>query len=299
MELQLKDIELAAKRLNPILHHTELDMSTTFSTMTGGEIYLKCENRQKTGSFKIRGASNKIAVLVERGDVKSVVASSAGNHAQGVAYAAHKFGIPATIVMPESAPIAKIQATEGYGAKVILHGSCYDDAYEMACTVCDTEGSTFLHPYNDLDVIAGQGTLGLEILGDLPTADVGIVPAGGGGLLRAAVRQGRGVRLSGAGSAALSQARRVRRVSGFRRAVPAGRAARAHRRAAAASAGAVGGGGIPRRQHAPRAMRRARRALRIARASGVQRQRTADGHAALHKAFRALTGAYRKEIQAI
>lgn len=183
MELQLKDIELAAKRLNPILHHTELDMSTTFSTMTGGEIYLKCENRQKTGSFKIRGASNKIAVLVERGDVKSVVASSAGNHAQGVAYAAHKFGIPATIVMPESAPIAKIQATEGYGAKVILHGSCYDDAYEMACTVCETEGSTFLHPYNDLDVIAGQGTLGLEILGDLPTADVVIVPAGGGGLL--------------------------------------------------------------------------------------------------------------------
>ena len=183
MELQLKDIELAAKRLNPILHHTELDMSTTFSTMTGGEIYLKCENRQKTGSFKIRGASNKIAVLVERGDVKSVVASSAGNHAQGVAYAAHKFGIPATIVMPESAPIAKIQATEGYGAKVILHGSCYDDAYEMACTVCDTEGSTFLHPYNDLDVIAGQSTLGLEILSDLPTADVVIVPAGGGGLL--------------------------------------------------------------------------------------------------------------------
>lgn len=183
MELQLKDIELAAERLKPILHHTELDMSSTFSAMTGGEIYLKCENRQKTGSFKIRGASNKIAALVERGDVKSVVASSAGNHAQGVAYAAHKFGIPATIVMPASAPIAKVQATEGYGAKVVLHGDCYDDAYAMACRVCETEGSTFLHPYNDLEVIAGQGTLGLEILGDLPTADVVIVPAGGGGLL--------------------------------------------------------------------------------------------------------------------
>lgn len=115
--------------------------------------------------------------------MKSVVASSAGNHAQGVAYAAHKFGIPATIVMPASAPIAKVQATEGYGAKVVLHGDCYDDAYAMACRVCETEGATFLHPYNDLEVIAGQGTLGLEILGDLPTADVVIVPAGGGGLL--------------------------------------------------------------------------------------------------------------------
>lgn len=143
MELQLKDIEFAAERLKPILHHTELDMSSTFSAMTGGEIYLKCENRQKTGSFKIRGASNKIAALVERGDVKSVVASSAGNHAQGVAYAAHKFGIPATIVMPASAPIAKVQATEGYGAKVVLHGDCYDDAYAMACRVCETEGADF------------------------------------------------------------------------------------------------------------------------------------------------------------
>ena len=183
MELQLKDIELAAERLKPILHHTELDMSSTFSAITGGEIYLKCENRQKTGSFKIRGASNKIAALVERGDVKSVVASSAGNHAQGVAYSAHKFGIPATIVMPASAPIAKVQATEGYGAKVVLHGDCYDDAYAMACRVCETEGATFLHPYNDLEVIAGQGTIGLEILDQLPDVEAVVVPVGGGGLL--------------------------------------------------------------------------------------------------------------------
>lgn len=183
MELKLQDIELAAQRLRPVLHHTELDMSSTFSEMTGGQIYLKCENRQKTGSFKIRGAGNKIAALAERGEVKSVVASSAGNHAQGVALAAKNFGIPATIVMPATAPIAKVQATQGYGAKVVLSGDCYDDAYAKACEICREEGATFLHPYNDLEVIAGQGTLGLEILSDLPTADIVIVPAGGGGLL--------------------------------------------------------------------------------------------------------------------
>ena len=183
MELNLNEIELAAARLKPVLHHTELDLSSTFSSMTGGQVYLKCENRQKTGSFKIRGASNKIAALVERGEVSSVVASSAGNHAQGVACAAKKFGIPATIAMPATAPIAKVQATQGYGAKVVLNGDCYDDAYAKACEICEKEGSTFLHPYNDLEVIAGQGTLGLEILSDLPTVDVIVVPAGGGGLL--------------------------------------------------------------------------------------------------------------------
>lgn len=183
MELELKEVELAAKRLRDVLHHTELDRSSTFSSMTGGEVYIKCENRQKTGSFKIRGASNKIAALVERGSLNAVVASSAGNHAQGVAYAARKFGIPATIVMPKSAPIAKVQATEGYGANVVLAGDCYDDAYSAACGICKKEHAVFLHPYNDLEVIAGQGTLGLEILGDLPTVDVIVVPAGGGGLL--------------------------------------------------------------------------------------------------------------------
>lgn len=190
--IDIKEFELARERLSPILHHTELDPSSTFSKMTGGEIYLKCENRQKTGSFKIRGASNKIACLSESGNVKSVVASSAGNHAQGVAYAAHKFGIPATIVMPKAAPIVKVQATEGYGAKVVLAGDCYDDAYAEACRICEEEGATFLHPYNDLDVMAGQGTLGLEILGDLPGADIIITPVGGGGLLggvSAAVKQ--------------------------------------------------------------------------------------------------------------
>lgn len=192
VELPLIEFEKASERLKGILHHTEMDPSSTFSSMTGAKIYLKCENRQKTGSFKIRGASNKIACLAEQGETKGVVASSAGNHAQGVAYASTRFGIPATIVMPKTAPLAKVQATEGYGAKVVLAGDCYDDAYAEACRICSDEGATFLHPYNDLEVIAGQGTLGLEILGDLPNVDMIIVPAGGGGLLAgvaAAVKQ--------------------------------------------------------------------------------------------------------------
>lgn len=183
MNIPLHEFERAAERLKPIIHHTELDLSATFSGMTGGQIYLKCENRQKTGSFKIRGASNKIAAMTERGENCPVVASSAGNHAQGVAYAAKMFGIPATIVMPEAAPIAKVQATQGYGARVVLAGSCYDDAYAEACRICRDEGAKFLHPYNDPEVMAGQGTLALEILADMPDTDVIIVPAGGGGLL--------------------------------------------------------------------------------------------------------------------
>ena len=183
MDISLSEIERAAERLKPILHHTELDLSSTFSGMTDAKIYLKCENRQKTGSFKIRGASNRIAAMVESGNLRPVVASSAGNHAQGVAYAASRFNIPATIVMPKAAPIAKVQATQGYGAKVVLAGDCYDDAYAEAMRICADEGAEFLHPYNDPEVIAGQGTLGVEILGDLPTVDVIIVPAGGGGLL--------------------------------------------------------------------------------------------------------------------
>ena len=192
MDIPLSELEKAAERLKPILHHTELDLSSTFSAMTGGTVYLKCENRQKTGSFKIRGASNKIASLVEQGRTGPVVAASAGNHAQGVAYAASRLGVPATIVMPKTAPIAKLQATEGYGARVVAAGDCFDDAYAEALRICEEEGATFLHPYNDPEVIAGQGTLGLEILSDLPYVDVIVAPAGGGGLLAgiaAAVKQ--------------------------------------------------------------------------------------------------------------
>lgn len=183
MEFTLRDFELAARRLEGMIHETELSRSETFSEMSGGDVFLKCENRQKTGSFKIRGAANKIAALCERGAVTSVVASSAGNHAQGVAYAAHMHGIPATIVMPAAAPIAKVQATEGYGARVILCGDCYDDAYARAMAVCEEEHATFIHPFDDEEVMAGQGTIGLEILRGLPAADTVVVPAGGGGLL--------------------------------------------------------------------------------------------------------------------
>ena len=192
MNIELHEFQLAAERIAPIIHRTELEHSATFSAMTGAEIFLKCENRQKTGAFKLRGASNKLASMVARGERRPVVASSAGNHAQGVAYAAKMFSIPATIVMPETAPIAKVQATEGYGARVVLAGSCYDDAYAEACRICRDEGARFLHPYNDVEVMTGQGTLALEILEQLPETDVIIVPAGGGGLLAgvaAAARQ--------------------------------------------------------------------------------------------------------------
>lgn len=183
MDLPLKEIELAAKRLEKTIHKTKIEKSKTFSEMSGAEVYLKYENQQKTGSFKIRGASNKIAALIERGELKAAVASSAGNHAQGTAYASHVHGIPATIVMPKSTPIAKAAATEGYGAKVILYGECYDDAYNKAIEIVEKEGATFIHPYDDLEVMAGQGTIGIEILKDLPTVDMVLVPAGGGGLL--------------------------------------------------------------------------------------------------------------------
>lgn len=183
MDLELKEIEKAVKRLENTIHKTDIERSTTFSEMTGGEIYLKYENQQKTGSFKIRGASNKIAALVERGEITSAVASSAGNHAQGVAYASKVFGIPATICMPKSTPIAKVSATQGYGAKVVLEGDCYDDAYKKAVEIQEKDGATFLHPFDDIEVMAGQGTIGIEILEALPTVDIVVVPAGGGGLL--------------------------------------------------------------------------------------------------------------------
>lgn len=183
MSLDLEMIEQARVRLKPTIHPTPIEHSKTFSEMSGCDVYLKFENQQKTGSFKIRGASNKIAALVERGEADAVVASSAGNHAQGVAYAAQVYGIKATIVMPKGAPIAKANATADYGAKVVLHGDCYDAAYKKAIEIQETENAVFVHPYDDLEVIAGQGTIGFEILQELPTVDAVILPAGGGGLL--------------------------------------------------------------------------------------------------------------------
>jgi len=179
----LADIEKAREALTGVIHHTTLDKSNTFSTLTGSEIYLKLENLQKTGSFKIRGAYNKINSLTPEEKAHGVIAASAGNHAQGVAYGASQAGIKATIVMPEIAPLAKITATRGYGAEVVLAGSVYDEAYNKAVELQAETGQTFIHAFNDKAVIAGQGTIGLEILEDLEDVDAIVVPVGGGGML--------------------------------------------------------------------------------------------------------------------
>ena len=181
--LKVEMIEQATERLRGVLHKTPLQRSSTFSKMAGCDVYLKYENLQKTGSFKIRGAYNKISEMAEEGKTAAVVASSAGNHAQGVAYAAAELGMKATIVMPKTTPIAKVKATEDYGAEVVLHGAAYDDAYEKAMEIHTETGAEFIHPFNDLSVIAGQGTIGHDILEALPNVDVVFVPAGGGGLL--------------------------------------------------------------------------------------------------------------------
>jgi len=179
----LADIVKAKEALDSVVHHTALDKSHTFSTLTGNEIYLKLENLQKTGSFKIRGAYNKINSLTSEEKSHGVIAASAGNHAQGVAYGASQAGIKATIVMPEIAPLAKITATRGYGAEVVLAGGVYDESFNKALKLQAQTGQTFIHAFNDPAVIAGQGTVGLEILQDLEEVDAIVVPIGGGGLI--------------------------------------------------------------------------------------------------------------------
>jgi threonine dehydratase len=194
-KLELLSVLEAAERLKGHIHQTPLSSSTTFSEATGNEVFLKMENTQKTGSFKVRGATNKVAILDEdagNGAKKLLVASSAGNHAQGLAYAADRFGFPATIVMPETTPLAKVNATKGYGANVVLRGNYYDDAFNAAQEIVKKENGLFVHPFDDKDIIAGQATVGLEILKQNPDIENIVVPAGGGGLLAgvsAAVKQ--------------------------------------------------------------------------------------------------------------
>jgi threonine dehydratase len=173
----------AREVLKGIAHKTRLDHSTTFSKITQGEVYLKLENLQKTGSFKVRGATYAMSQFTDTEKKAGVIAASAGNHAQGVAYAASRLGIKSTIVMPAFSSVAKIQATEGYGANVILYGDAFDDALAHAKETSEKTGATFLHPFNDENVIAGQGTIGLEILEECPDVDVIAVPIGGGGLI--------------------------------------------------------------------------------------------------------------------
>jgi threonine dehydratase len=182
MDITLKDIQEARRCLKNIAYKTGLVHNTTFSEMAENNVYLKTENLQKTGSFKVRGAFNKIAHLSEKDKKNGVIASSAGNHAQGVAMAATAYKIKSTIVMPKHAPLSKIAATKSYGAEVVLHGDVYDEAYEKAREIQSKTGAVFVHPFNDLKVIAGQGTIGIEILEDLPDVDIIAVPIGGGGL---------------------------------------------------------------------------------------------------------------------
>jgi threonine dehydratase len=183
LPVTIADIWEAHKLLKPRLHHTPLAPSRTLHEITGADIYLKAENTQRSGSFKVRGASFKVSRLSEKERKRGVIAASAGNHAQGVAIAAAQAGVPCTIVMPEAAPLAKVMATQGYGAQVVLHGVTYDDAYQHCLELQEQSGAAFVHAFDDPDVIAGQGTLGLEMLSDLPDADALVVPIGGGGLI--------------------------------------------------------------------------------------------------------------------
>jgi len=179
----LEDVKEARGIIEDVVLKTDLLENVRLSEKTGAQVFYKCENLQRTGSFKIRGAYNKIAKLSDEEKKKGVIASSAGNHAQGVAYAAKKLGIKAVIVMPQHTPLIKVEATRRYGAEVVLHGEVYDDAYKKALELQKENGYIFVHPFNDEEVLEGQGTIALEILDELPNADIILVPLGGGGLV--------------------------------------------------------------------------------------------------------------------
>ncbi|ELZ29814.1 l-threonine ammonia-lyase [Halogeometricum pallidum JCM 14848] len=181
--ISLADVEAARDRVEEVAKRTPLDYSYTFSEMTGAAVHLKLENNQRTGSFKIRGAMNRIAMLSEAEKEAGVVTASAGNHAQGVALAATRAGVDSTVVMPEHAPISKVKATRRYGAQTVLHGADYDEAQARAHEIEAEEGRTYVHAFDDDYVMAGQGTIGLEIVEDCPEVDTVVVPIGGGGLI--------------------------------------------------------------------------------------------------------------------
>jgi threonine dehydratase len=178
----LRDVEEARARIEGIARETPVYISESFERMTGREVWLKAENLQRTGSFKIRGAGNCIAMLSDAERAAGVVAASAGNHAQAVAWAAREAGIEARIFMPEDTPVAKVEATQNYGARIELGGEMFDEAHEAAEAFAESTGATFVHPFEDERVIAGQGTLGLELVEQLPEVGTVVVPIGGGGL---------------------------------------------------------------------------------------------------------------------
>ena len=178
----LADVRRAAERLQGVLLPTNLIHSSFFSSEYNCDVYIKPENLQRTGSFKIRGAYNKISSLSEEEKSRGIIAASAGNHAQGCAISARQGGVKATIVMPNVTPLLKIEATKSYGADVVISGDVFDEAYDKAVQLANEHGYTFIHPFDDYDVICGQGTIALEALAELPDADEILVPIGGGGL---------------------------------------------------------------------------------------------------------------------
>lgn len=180
--MTLEEFKAARRVLDGVLHPTDLIYSPFFSRATGNHVYIKPENMQVTGAYKIRGAYFKCSTLTEEEKARGLVTASAGNHAQGVAYAAQAAGVPATIVMPTTTPLVKVNNTKDYGAKVILHGETFDDAAALAAELSEKEGLTYVHPFNDLTVSTGQGTIAYEIFKDLPDVDIILVPIGGGGL---------------------------------------------------------------------------------------------------------------------
>jgi threonine dehydratase len=181
--MYLDNIMKARENIKDIVMKTPLLYSDVFSKESNNQVFMKCENLQLTGAYKLRGALNKISTLTDEEKTKGVVCSSAGNHAQGVAYASNLFGVKSKIVMPKSTPLIKVQNTRNYGGEVVLYGNVYDDAYNEARRIEKEENSVFIHPFNDLDVIFGQGTIALEILEDLDDIDIVLCPIGGGGLI--------------------------------------------------------------------------------------------------------------------
>lgn len=181
--MYIENVKKARENIKDVIVKTPILHSKVFSDISNNTVYMKCENLQLTGAYKLRGALNKIKGLTDYEKSKGVVCSSAGNHAQGVAYASSLIGVDATIVMPKTTPYLKVQSTKNYGGNVVLEGSCYDDAYNEAKRIEETENKVFIHPFNDMDIIFGQGTIALEILEEIPNIDYIVCPIGGGGLI--------------------------------------------------------------------------------------------------------------------
>jgi threonine dehydratase len=194
LPVTLEDVRAAAARFDGAIVRTPTLMSRTLSELTGAEVWLKFENLQFTAAYKERGALNKLLLMDQVQRDRGVIAASAGNHAQGLAYHGKRLGIPVTIVMPQMTPIIKVQQTEGHGATVILDGERFEDAYVHALEVAGARGLTFVHPFDDLQIIAGQGTVALEMLEDVPSLDTLIVPIGGGGLASGMAVAAKGLR---------------------------------------------------------------------------------------------------------